>query len=111
MWLIQKKYFCVFFSKPWRAIPDVSSRRLSEAKMAEKGVCFPLLATKYGPDMVKTDRNIKVGKLWFFDCLRKCHVGHVTVGGASVVSTSGFRFPVGHDINRSTCSGNFLENA
>jgi len=40
--------------------------------------------------------------------LRKSHVGDVTVGGASVVSTSGFRFPVGHDLNRSTGSGEFL---
>jgi len=38
----------------------------------------------------------------------KCHVCDVTLGGASVVSTSGFWFPVGHDLNRSTCSGEFL---
>jgi len=40
----------------------------------------------------------------------KCHVGDVTVGGASVVFTSGFRLPVGHDLSHSTCSGDFLVN-
>jgi len=34
-----------------------------------------------------------------------------TVGGASVVSTSGFRFLVGHNLNRWMCGGEFLEVA
>jgi len=34
-----------------------------------------------------------------------------SLGGASVVSTSGFLFPVGHDLNRSMCSSDFLGNA
>jgi len=41
----------------------------------------------------------------------KCHVDDVTVGGASVVSTSGYLFLVGHNLNRSTFSGDFLGNA
>jgi len=40
----------------------------------------------------------------------KCQVGDVTVGGRRVVSISGFLFPVGHDLNRSKCSGDFLGN-
>jgi len=36
----------------------------------------------------------------------KCLVGDVTVGGASVVSTSGIRFAVGHNL----CSGDCLVN-
>jgi len=40
----------------------------------------------------------------------KCHVGDVTVGGASVVSTCGFRFAVGHDLCRLMFSGDFLVN-
>jgi len=40
----------------------------------------------------------------------KCQVGVVTVGGGWFVSTSGFRFPVGRDLNRSTCSGDLLGN-
>jgi len=43
-----------------------------------------------------------------FDYLRKCHFRDVTVGGGLVVSTSGFLFLVGHDLNRSTCSGEFF---
>jgi len=46
----------------------------------------------------------------FSNVCEKCHVGDVTVGGASVVSTSGFRFPVGHDLTRSTCCDDCLEN-
>jgi len=45
----------------WRAIPYVPGRRLSEAKPAVEGGCTPLLAAKYEPDMVKTDRDIEVG--------------------------------------------------
>jgi len=43
-----------------RAILDVPGRRLSEAKQAEEGGCTPLPTSKYEPDMVKTDRDIKV---------------------------------------------------
>jgi len=39
---------------------------------------------------------------------RKCHVGDVTAGDASVVSTTGFH--IGHNLGRSTCSGDFLGN-
>jgi len=46
----------------WRAIPDVLGRRLSEAKSAEGGGRTPLLATKYEPDVVKTDRDNDVTK-------------------------------------------------
>jgi len=45
----------------------------------------------------------------FSNACEKCHV-NVTVGGASVASTSGFRFLVGHDLNGTTCSGDFLAN-
>jgi len=44
---------------------------------------------------------------FLFVC-EKCNVGDVTVGGVSVVSTSGFRFPVGYNLYRSTCSGDCL---
>jgi len=37
----------------------------------------------------------------------KCYFCDVSVGGASVVSTSGFLFPVEYDLNRSTGSGKF----
>jgi len=40
----------------------------------------------------------------------QCHVDDITVGSASVLSTSDFRFPVGHDLSQSTCSGDFLGN-
>jgi len=43
-----------------------------------------------------------------FQLFAKCNVGDVTVCGASVVYTSGFRFPVGHYLRRSTCGGEFL---
>jgi len=48
-----------------------------------------------------------------FNCLRKARcwcLGDVTVGGTSVIFTSGFLFLVGLDLNRSTCSGDFLGN-
>jgi len=77
-------------------------------KQYKEGECALLLSTKYEPDMVKTYRDIEVRKLWFLIVCEKCHVGDVTVGGASIVSTSGFRFPVGHDLNRLSCSGEFL---
>jgi len=38
----------------------------------------------------------------------KCQVGVVTVGGGWVISTSGFLFPVGHDLYRSTCHCDFF---
>jgi len=63
LWHIVKNILCeYFFSKLWRAIPDVLGRRLSEAKLAEEGECAPLITTKYEPDLVKTDRDIEVGK-------------------------------------------------
>jgi len=69
-----------------------------------------LPTTEYEPDVVETDRDIGVWSwpLWIFG--EKCLVGDVTVGGGWVVSTSSFRFPVGHDLNRLTCSGDCLGN-
>jgi len=55
----------------WRAIPDVFGRRLRFALPAEEGGCAPLLATKYEPNVIKTDRVIEDGKWQFFKCLRK----------------------------------------
>jgi len=166
-------FFEYFVSKLWRAIPNVPGYRLSNRKWYKVGGCALLLSTKYEPHGVETDRDVEVGRWWFFDFLwkvpcwwrhcRRCecrinfrfsvghdinrstcigeflvvchfchfrwasleplrffllpkttifcekyHVGDVTVGGASVVSTSSFRFPVGHDLNRSMCSGEFL---
>jgi len=46
----------------------------------------------------------------FSTVCEKCHFGDITVGGASVVFTSGFRFPVGHNLYRSTSSGDVLRN-
>jgi len=40
----------------------------------------------------------------------KCHVVDVTVGDVSVVSTSGFMFTVGLDLNHLMCSGDVLGN-
>jgi len=52
----------IFFSKLWRAIPDVLGRRLTEAMLAERKGIYPLLTIKYEPDMVKTDRDNDVTK-------------------------------------------------
>jgi len=38
-----------------------------------------------------------------YDVLQKYQVGGITVGGAWVVFTSSFLYPVGHDLNRSKC--------
>jgi len=52
----------IFFSKIWRDIPDVQGRWLSEAKPTEEGGCALSPSIKYKPGMVKTDRDIEVGK-------------------------------------------------
>jgi len=100
-----------FFSKLWRAIPDVVGRQLSEAKPAEEGGCSLLPTAKYEQHMVKTDRDNDVTKWRFSIICKKCQVGDVTVGGGRVAFTSGFLFPVVHDLNRSTCRCEFFVNA
>jgi len=59
----------------------------------------------------KTDRDNDVTKWRFQIFCEKCQVGDVTVGGRRVVFTFGFLFPVMHDFNCLTCSGDFLGNA
>jgi len=97
--------------KAFLSIPDVYGRRLSEAKPAKEGGCTPSLTTKYEPDTVKTDRDNDVTKRRFLIFCEKCQVGDVTVCGVWVVSTCGFLFPVGHDLNLSTCRWDFFGNA
>jgi len=67
-------YFWILFLKfgvpYWIYLAAGCWLRLSEAKLAEEGEFAPLLTTKYEPDVVKTDRDIEVGKWRFFDSVR-----------------------------------------
>jgi len=62
---------------------------------AKERVCTLLMTSKYEPDMVNTDRENDVTKL------RRVSRIHFRF----------FQYPVGQDQNRSTYSGDFLENA
>jgi len=55
---VKNRNFYLRFMEFWRAILDVSSRRLSEAKPAEEGGCATSLITKYEPLPVVSDRVI-----------------------------------------------------
>jgi len=73
---------------------------------AEEWGCVPLLTTKYEPDMVKTDRDIEVGKWRFFDCLRKVPCWWYPCGRCESRIYFRFLFPVGLDVY-----GDILGNA
>jgi len=83
-----------------RAIVDDYGRRLRFAQLAEKGGYTLLLTTKYEPDVVKSDRDNDVTK-WRFSIF--CE--------EPIRSDYCFLFPVGHQLNRSTCSGDVFGNA
>jgi len=99
--------FEYFFSKLWRAIPNVSGRRLSKKNIWKEDVpsYYPSNMNQMWLKLTDISRSENGG---FSIVCEKCHVSDVTVGGASVVSTSDFRFPVGHNLSRSRCSGKFL---
>jgi len=93
----------------WRAIPDVLDRRLSEAKPAEEGGVPPYCPLNMNRMCLKLTEISRSGNGSFSIVCKKCHVGDVTLGGASLF-TSGFQFPVGHDLYRLTYSGDFPRN-
>jgi len=93
----------------WLRPPAKQSEDAKEKK--EKG-CALFLTTKYEPDMVKNDRGIEVGSWHFSIFLRKVpSLWRHPVGGGWVVSTSGYLFPVGCDLNRSKCCGDLIGSA
>ena len=69
------------------------------------------LTSKFDPLPVKTRRvnHVRTLRLLFFSAFR--HFGEVTVGGRKFGSTSGLRFLVQEEVNRSTYGGVFLASA
>ena len=63
------------------------------------------LLVELEPDRNETDVDTSVGKS------PKCQVRDVIASEPEVGSTSGFGFPVGEDLNRFGCSGDFWGTA
>jgi len=82
---------CLNFGVPYRMYPVTDWATKSDIR---KGVpsYYPPNTNRMWLKLTKISRSEDGGFSIFCE---KCHVGDVT---------SGFRFPVGHDLNRSTCS-------